>query len=640
VARLIENFPYARIDVGAFAFNAEGNLTFKTAFFRVESSPALAFFLDVYAADDHSHPGGHAGWWKYSLNDRPETEIEVDISTFGGMLSVRFNGYDAGSSWLNSDFFCAERRLIMHLVLREEISSAIVFEDIVLLFPAPTTVPPATNGSYLYDIPDEAPKRGFVLPSGVIVHLVFASLKSSGISLLCSQMLDLLSSNEVPCRVYAGEYLPEQRVWMSPTPYLQHTVQRTDLIFYVYDGTDPYMPLVAGLPGGKLLYLRSRPDYRRFQAFDAEVARRMQRGFKDLIHLLAFDGICGESKTVVDEAAENLYTVLCGNLKKNNNASCESSIYVFEKETITFNNVNMYLARRNMTLTRGFHKEHIFPDIDSQDIYTNVGKELLTYSKRCTEELLLLPLQWKEKNTTLIDKYHFDRSAMDKLMPSRIGAFSPLLWRDNKDDVEDACDVPTRFILCVGSFRPDRHYECALEIFACVAREETDLGLVLAGRASINGYWDYLQFLRSYSYAELKDRIVYMLDCSAGQLRWLYRKASLFLSAGSYGGFSASLAEALACDLPVIARYNGNPYCAAAGLRFYAESETADIARDTLRLLRDKELRAGVVAEQRANLRHKKTDAPARIFWRVLEEALGLKKHLHTVAADEERGRG
>ncbi len=89
--------------------------------------------IDIYSAANPVHPEGHAGWWKWTLTDREDITLQV-LKT-DKSLSVRFNGEAATEFWLNEQYASAlEPVLALHVVLRQNSSNSISFNDMVQVF--------------------------------------------------------------------------------------------------------------------------------------------------------------------------------------------------------------------------------------------------------------------------------------------------------------------------------------------------------------------------------------------------------------------------------------------------------------------------------------------------------------------------
>lgn len=514
-----ESPAYVSVTENAYAFSEDGDLEFTVTFHQEARAAGHVFIIDIYAAEDHSHPRGHAGWWELPLTGAEK--VSVRIVRGDGRLEVFFDGEKPVETWSNPEFSASERLLTMHLVVRAWRSTAILFDDLLRLYPnaeawekdAPEQLWRSSD-----DMPPaDMPQRWFVWPEAATVLLVFGSLRSAGSVHFCRQMMMLLAANDIPHEVYAQKYSPEQRCGLKPAVYLRHTATRTDLVFFVYADGGTLLPLVADLSCKKILYHMHRPDYRRFQAFDAEFARRLEEAEHQTDYLLRFDGICYESEHTRKVVTEQLRQFLQAHV------------------------------------SRMWEEAEFSPDSEAGiPSHANIREADSKESLRLRTMPLFCHMP-DAQSASLPPRFRL--SVAEPTLPPCLGVFPPCLWRRRWDGVqEEPCAVPDPFILSVGSFRPDKHHEQTLKIFAAVAEMHTSITLVIAGWPAINGYWDYLRFLREQVYTAIANRIIFLQSCTKGQLLYLYKKAAIFVTSSSYEGYSSSVAEALDFNIPIVLR--------------------------------------------------------------------------------------
>lgn len=580
-----ESPAYVSVTENAYAFSEDGDLEFTVTFHQEARAAGHVFIIDIYAAEDHSHPRGHAGWWELPLTGAEK--VSVRIVRGDGRLEVFFDGEKPVETWSNPEFSASERLLTLHLVVRAWRSTAILFDDPLRLYPnaeawekdAPEQLWRSSD-----DMPPaDMPQRWFVWPEAATVLLVFGSLRSAGSVHFCRQMMMLLAANDIPHEVYAQKYSPEQRCGLKPAVYLQHTAIRSDLVFFVYADGGTLLPLVADLSCKKILYHMHRPDYRRFQAFDAEFARRLEEAEHQTGYLLRFNGICYESEHTRKVVTEQLRQFLQAHVSQMWEEGCS------------------------------------FPPVTSQESIFSID---IRWSKIAAVPLSFhtTPLfcQTPEQQSTSLPR-QFCLSLTEPKLPPSLGVIPPSLWHKRWDVIqEEPCAVPAPFILSVGSFRPDKHHEQTMKIFAAVAEMHPSVGLIIAGWPAINGYWDYLRFLREQTYAHIKNRIVLLLGCCSGQLRWLYEKAKVFLTACSYEGYSGSLMDALHFSLPIVARstFSVRQILNTAGLQYNANMPAERIAEDIQRILNDSTFCEKIVRSQcDESIRHEWRQRVREVLW-------------------------
>lgn len=548
-----KTLPYVAVEENSFVFSGKGIVEFTAKLCTKTLAYQPFFIIDIYNERDHSHPSGHAGWWEF-LSDGAE-EVFVRIENSDGRLTVLFNGNRAKSEWVNPDFEALDKNLTIHLVLRAWRSTEILFDDPILLLPSHEVLEERlARNQFSCPVPEDIPPRWFCLPADLKVHIVFGGLCSAGAFHFYSQIVALLENARIPYAGYAQMYSADQRLKLKPAAYLQHMAGSPDLVFFVHADEAKLLPMIAGLFCKKLLYHMHLPDYRRFQAFDAELARRLNEAQGHESELLCFDGLCFESEHTCETVTRRLRKFL------------ESSLDKVWKEQ-----GDALLSRCSLS-----EQSQVFYANPSFDSQPNINLE--TEKRFCSVE---------DGNHSFLPKNARFTVATPKLPPS-LGIFPPCLWPRSWNDVqEEPCGVPDPFILSVGSFRPDKHHEYTMEIFAELAKLHPSVGLVIAGWPSVNGYWDYLRFLHEYTYAHIAQRIVFLQSCSNGQLLFLYRRAALFITSSSYEGYSGSTAEALEFNLPVVARgtCSVRRMLGFSGLQYDENLQAQQIVPDILRLL-------------------------------------------------------
>lgn len=539
---------YLAITEQSFAFPPSGEIRFQVDLKGEALSPGNVFIVDIYANDDHSHPDGHAGWWELPLTGKANVEVCLRHGPLG--LRVTFDGEESANFWRNDAFELAGRTLVMHLVIRAWRSTTILFNDPLLLFPDDQTQASSLSRP-TKTLPEDIPSRWFVWPPQRRVLLIFNVLNSQGMRTLHDQLRLLLAENDIPCQCYAHQYDAHQRTDIRPVEYLLHECRKDDIAFFVLAEGGDVLPLVAGLPCKKILYHMHLPDYRRYQAFDAEFARKLAEVQEQEENILAFDGICYESEYTCNMVRTSL-------------------------ERYQLNKMRKEWQEKQASMPAGSPSSFAGP--------------LLSQPALCktTEHFCYL----SEERPAYLPPYLRITTTTPEL-PKTLGIFPPSLWRRNWDDVTpEPCSVPERFILSVGSFRPDKHHEETLRIFAALAEMDDSIGLVIAGWPAINGYWDYISFLRENRYQKIKKRIVFLQSCETQKILWLYTNAQLMISACSYEGYSNSIIDAAHFGLPIISKktYTSQKLYKQKIFMFDNTVEPENIAKDIHRILSTKKI--------------------------------------------------
>jgi len=109
-------------------------------------------------------------------------------------------------------------------------------------------------------------------------------------------------------------------------------------------------------------------------------------------------------------------------------------------------------------------------------------------------------------------------------------------------------DAPGPFLLYVGNYYPYKNVRLLIEALALVSKTWPDAKLVLAGKP--DEFKDgLLSMARTLA---VSDRVVMPGFVTDGQLKWLYRNASMYVNPSLSEGFGLQGLEAMAHGLPVL----------------------------------------------------------------------------------------
>jgi glycosyltransferase involved in cell wall biosynthesis len=167
-------------------------------------------------------------------------------------------------------------------------------------------------------------------------------------------------------------------------------------------------------------------------------------------------------------------------------------------------------------------------------------------------------------------------------------------------DLEERSDGP--LVLFVGQLLPHKRPDLLLQAYyVLVSYLLPEAYLMVVGPARSEPYRQALQRLVS----ELNlDRASIRGQVTPAELAALYRRATLFVTVSEHEGVCVPLLEAMAFDVPVMARaYAAIPETLdGAGLLLPAEDDPLLVAEAMAHLLEDEGLRAGLVAAGRRRL--------------------------------------
>jgi glycosyltransferase involved in cell wall biosynthesis len=153
-------------------------------------------------------------------------------------------------------------------------------------------------------------------------------------------------------------------------------------------------------------------------------------------------------------------------------------------------------------------------------------------------------------------------------------------------------NLPSRFILHVGTLQPRKDIETLFRTFAHIRARDADIHLVVSGERGW-GYGDPMELARRESIAGA----VHILGYSAPEItKQLYRAAELLLFTSLYEGFGLPVLEAMCSGLPVVATSGSSiPEVTGDAALLAPPRDASGLARQALRLLEDPGLRADMV---------------------------------------------
>jgi glycosyltransferase involved in cell wall biosynthesis len=153
--------------------------------------------------------------------------------------------------------------------------------------------------------------------------------------------------------------------------------------------------------------------------------------------------------------------------------------------------------------------------------------------------------------------------------------------------------LPERFILYVGRIYPMKNVRGLVEAFARL-RDRIPHSLVICG---IKHYKTESDFAAIDQHS-LHDRVIPTGFVEEEDLPALYSMADVFVLPSLYEGFGIPLLEAMACGCPIVTSTQGSCPEVVDGAGVLVDPrDSADIAEGIYKVLTDRELAAGLVAE-------------------------------------------
>jgi glycosyltransferase involved in cell wall biosynthesis len=111
-------------------------------------------------------------------------------------------------------------------------------------------------------------------------------------------------------------------------------------------------------------------------------------------------------------------------------------------------------------------------------------------------------------------------------------------------------DVP--LVLYVGRRAPNKRIDRVLRVMALLQKQLPTIHFAFVGKAVVDSYEDEVRSVIETS-GSAKNNWHVFNEVSAGQLKWLYERATAFITLSEHEGFCVPVADALYFDLPVFA---------------------------------------------------------------------------------------
>jgi glycosyltransferase involved in cell wall biosynthesis len=217
------------------------------------------------------------------------------------------------------------------------------------------------------------------------------------------------------------------------------------------------------------------------------------------------------------------------------------------------------------------------------------------------------------------DVVSFSRRAASRIRVVNIGVSTVFL---NPAPAEPPVlpGVAQPYLLFVGTRKPHKNLECAVDVLAVLAASDPSLTLVVVGEYA--RHWR--RIVEHAEHVHVKARIRAYEAVPDGVLRSLYHYAEALLFPSRYEGFGLPLAEAMACGTPVVASNAASipEVLGDAGLMF--EPDDIEGMADAVRRIRaNPPLRTSLGAKGRARAQRFSWDKCAEQTEAVLHEAIG-----------------
>lgn len=180
-------------------------------------------------------------------------------------------------------------------------------------------------------------------------------------------------------------------------------------------------------------------------------------------------------------------------------------------------------------------------------LYAPVDRKIYTYKFReaCrTADKIIAVSETTRRD--LVGFFGIDERKIEVVYQGCAPAFARRATEEEKQSLRKKYDLPTRYILNVGSIEERKNLLLAVK---ALNRVPGDVELVAVGRAT-----PYLDKIRSYAQANgLSHRVRFLHGFPFADLPALYQCASVFVYPSFFEGFGIPILEAITSGVPVIA---------------------------------------------------------------------------------------
>jgi glycosyltransferase involved in cell wall biosynthesis len=178
------------------------------------------------------------------------------------------------------------------------------------------------------------------------------------------------------------------------------------------------------------------------------------------------------------------------------------------------------------------------------------------------------------------------------------------------------------FVLTVGQISPRKNLQAVLEAFSTLKDEIPNLQLIAVGG---NG-WDIGKVEEQINTLGLKNRVYFLGYVSDELLRYLYRKALVFVYPSLFEGFGLTVLEAMASKCPVITSNNSSlPEIAGDAAILINPNDITELSTNILYVYNNPEKRAQMISDGFERAKFFSWDKAAKLTQKVYEKVIEKK---------------
>lgn len=214
--------------------------------------------------------------------------------------------------------------------------------------------------------------------------------------------------------------------------------------------------------------------------------------------------------------------------------------------------------------------------------------------KQCQQAALILAPSENTKRD-IADRYKINEKKIKVIYPGLSSIFntqypiSDARQKDNHKQIQKKYNLPSHFILFLGTIEPRKNITGLIEAFVKIHSSlPMPYSLIIAGAQG----WDY-QKIYKYAYSSpLKNQIKFIGYVEPKDKPALYSLAEIFVYPSFYEGFGFPALEAMACGTPVITSNRSSlPEVAGGAAYLVNPNNTAAISQGIFRILTNQKIK-------------------------------------------------
>lgn len=265
--------------------------------------------LDIYDLDNPVHPEGHIGWWRFEIEQLPETLDGSLVREADGAISLKMDGAVPADQWRNANRIDAVR-LELSVVMRSAITNAILSIDRVPILRSIRELDKFRSQSERAFLRSRYVSHERRLPSDRTIHIVSKSMfERDAVGNFCLTLYGLLLKHGVPARLYADDFSLAINDIIHRRGSLSANVGPGDVVFFCFSTYDSGLEDVLELKCHRLIaYYHGITSPRLLQVFDTETSAQCAKAIRQLPSLARFDRVVTNSVASAGRLREALST--------------------------------------------------------------------------------------------------------------------------------------------------------------------------------------------------------------------------------------------------------------------------------------------------------------------------------------------